>query len=68
MKKYPESFFFLILSLLRISPLFSPDAKKSGKNADQNNSKYGHFFRSAAVLEYLKLYNIEVVIYYYLER
>ena len=26
--------------------LFSPNAGKCGKNADQNNSEYGHFLRS----------------------
>ena len=25
--------------------IFSPNARKCGKNADQNNSKYGHFLR-----------------------
>ena len=24
--------------------VFSPNAEKSGKNADQNNSEYGHFY------------------------
>ena len=27
--------------------VFSPNAGKCGKNADQNNSEYGHFLRSA---------------------
>ena len=26
--------------------VFSPNAGKCGKNADQNNSEYGHFLRS----------------------
>ena len=29
--------------------VFSPNAGKCGKNADQNNSEYGHFLRSGSV-------------------
>ena len=29
--------------------VFSPNAGKCGKNADQNNSEYGHFLRSEQV-------------------
>ena len=28
--------------------VFGPNAGKCGKNADQNNSEYGHFLRSAS--------------------
>ena len=30
----------------RIRSVFSPNARKCGKNADQNKSEYGHFLRS----------------------
>ena len=36
--------------------VFSPNAAKWGKNADQNNSEYGHFLRS----ENDELKNVEV--------
>ena len=29
--------------------VFSPNAEKCGKNADQNNSEYGFFLRSVAL-------------------
>ena len=31
-------------------PVFSPNAGKRGKNADQNNSEYGHFLRSDMII------------------
>ena len=31
--------------------VFSPNAGKCGKNADQNNSEYGHFLRSVLYLQ-----------------
>ena len=33
---------------IRYLSLFSPNAGKCGKNADQNNSEYGHFLRSVS--------------------
>ena len=42
--------------------VFSPNAGKCGKNADQNNSEYGHFLRSESYCfiekqQFLKLLN-----------
>ena len=31
---------------IRTEYIFSPNVGKCGKNADQNNSEYGHFLRS----------------------
>ena len=39
--------------LVRIFPefsAFSPNSGKCGKNADQNNSEYGHFLRSVRLV------------------
>ena len=33
--------------------IFSPNAGKCRKNADQNNSKYGHFLRSGHYYSFL---------------
>ena len=44
-----EYTFFFLSTLLKVTPylsIFSPNARKCGENADQNNSEYGHFFRS----------------------
>ena len=35
--------------------VFSPNAGKCGKNVDQNNSKYGHFLRSAFLTHFMSL-------------
>ena len=37
--------------------IYSPNAEKCGKNSDQNNSKYGHFLRSALCAEICKTLN-----------
>ena len=36
------------LTGMKYLSVFSPNAGKCGKNADQNNSEYGHFLRSAS--------------------
>ena len=36
--------------ILRISPYSVRTAGRCGKNADQNNSEYGHFLRSDSIL------------------
>ena len=35
--------------------VFSPNAEKSGKNTDQNDSEYGHFLRSVSQINRIKL-------------
>ena len=40
--------------------VFSPNAGKCGKNADQNNSEYGHFLRSEALCKISKFHLISL--------
>ena len=41
--------------------VFSPNAEKCGKNADQNNSEYGHFLRSVQLTTFFQEYFFIVI-------
>ena len=54
-----ESVYIYIYPYLSV---FSPNAGKCGKNADQNNSEYGHFLRKVTCVGVLTwgMYHIEI--------
>ena len=68
---YSELFwsgFFLAFSRIRTAFVFSPNAGKCGKNADQNNSEYGHFLRSGNYFSWAEKWFLNVVLHWNLSE